>query len=433
VNISSSGVAFELAPAEILRSGQILESVSVVLDDVETYSGRARVINQRDQEGKTIVGVAFLDQYLPPGKLDSASRLAAALREAGQRLHDAQHLLAAGVDDTVKGFVADFRLLLTTLKGALDGAVTQTDSQDHEEEVLRWVEQRAGGQFQDYIRRMQVLPRPIVDDWGEAVREYLKRHLQELLLPAPIYRQAYFKPLGYAGDYVTMNIVYSNHYFGESTYAKFLNRMFCDVASARAIIARRAYLREQIERVAEGHGRSRARIMAVAAGPAREVQDYLTTASPGRPVEFTLLDQDPRALSFAHATLRPLAARFGERLTIRCINGAVKHLVREPERFADLGGQDLIYAAGLFDYLRQDAAERLTANLYSLLAPGGALAIGNLSPACSSLAFLEYLVDWPIISRTDAELTALGTPLSPTALRIDREASGVNPFLVLTR
>jgi len=110
----------------------------------------------------------------------------------------------------------------------------------------------------------------------------------------------------------------------------------------------------------------------------------------------------------------------------------VKQLVREPARFRALNGQHLIYTAGLFDYLRTEAAASLLKTLFGLLAPGGILVVGNLSPRCDSQGFLENLVDWHMIYRTDEELEALSDGI-PSAPSIEREPTGVNSFLVLRR
>jgi SAM-dependent methyltransferase len=433
VNISSSGAAFVLPGGEVLRNGQVIESFEALLDAMLVYSGRVHVVNQREADGVVIVGVAFVDEYVAPTKLDSASKAALAVRDVARRLEDLDRVVSGPVDEWVKSLTADFAILLGGLRVALDAGVPKNAAADVEDSVVKFVESQVGGRFHEFIRRMNDIPKRVHPEGAAACRDYMKRHLEELLLPAPIYRESYYKPLGYAGDYVTMNIAYTNHYQGDSAYAKFINRMFCDLMISRAAISRVPFLKKWISSVVEGRDSSHTRILSVASGPAREIQDYLTESGPRSGLEFTLFDQDPKALTFAQSALAPLALRFADRMTIRYLNGAVKHLVKDPARYAELGGQDLVYTAGLFDYLRSDVATRLMKNLFDLLAPGGRLVVGNLSPACDSQGFLETLVDWQIIYRTDEELVDLAKTCPAKSLRVEAEATGVNRFLVVER
>lgn len=77
----------------------------------------------------------------------------------------------------------------------------------------------------------------------------------------------------------------------------------------------------------------------------------------------------------------------------------------------DLADQkfDLIYSAGLYDYLRYGGAKKLTKNLFDLLNPAGTLIVGNFSPANPlDLRFpMEYLYDWMLIYRDESEMYRL--------------------------
>jgi extracellular factor (EF) 3-hydroxypalmitic acid methyl ester biosynthesis protein len=296
---------------------------------------------------------------------------------------------------------------------------------------VKELEPRLGPPFHRFIRLLNQVPVQIPAGRIVQVRRRLKDLLLDLLLPAPIYRQSLLKPLGYAGDYVTMNIAYTDHYQGETAYAKYLNRMFCDLAVSRAAISRLDYLRQWIGFTVHDNRSARTRILSVACGPAREVRDYLSSTALKREVVFSLADQDVRALAFAQAELAPYAGP-GRPARVEAVNAAVKHLIREPVRFTHLAGQNLIYAAGLLDYMPPDAARALLRALFGLLAPGGALVASNLSPCCDSRGFLESLVDWEMIYRTDDELLSLAAGL-PGAATLEREATGVNSFLVLRR
>lgn len=104
---------------------------------------------------------------------------------------------------------------------------------------------------------------------------------------------------------------------------------------------------------------------------------------------------------------------------------------------------DLIYSAGLYDYIltfddKRKGAMALTTNLFHLLKPGGRLLIGNFSPNNPlDLRFaMEYLYDWVLIYRDEKEMYRLadGIPASDIAeITLLEEPLGINYFLKIVK
>ena len=65
---------------------------------------------------------------------------------------------------------------------------------------------------------------------------------------------------------------------------------------------------------------------------------------------------------------------------------------------------DLIYATGLYDYLLDRVAQKLTRTLFRRLEPGGSLLIANFLPDIHSDGYMEAFMDWWLIFRSEAEL-----------------------------
>ena len=59
---------------------------------------------------------------------------------------------------------------------------------------------------------------------------------------------------------------------------------------------------------------------------------------------------------------------------------------------------------GLFDYLTPPVARAVLARLLDLLAPGGALVVGNFHVANRSRVYMDYWMDWPLYYRSEADL-----------------------------
>ena len=142
--------------------------------------------------------------------------------------------------------------------------------------------------------------------------------------------------------------------------------------------------------------------------------------------EITLLDQDATALAHAHDRIHALAAEAGIEVTLRCLRTSIKTVIAEgPD-----GSYDLIYSAGLFDYLGDRTVRRAGARLVAALAQGGSAVIGNFNVANPTRPFMELLLDWPLHHRTPTELLDLFGDLG-SRVTVEQETTGINLFAVI--
>jgi len=65
---------------------------------------------------------------------------------------------------------------------------------------------------------------------------------------------------------------------------------------------------------------------------------------------------------------------------------------------------DLVYAAGLYDYLSQPLATRLTKTMFDMLRPGGKLQVANFVPDHPEVGYMETFMQWSLIYRTESQL-----------------------------
>jgi hypothetical protein len=182
------------------------------------------------------------------------------------------------------------------------------------------------------------------------------------------------------------------------------------------------------------------RIVSLASGPAFEICKFIRkTEAIAHPVEFILVDQDADALAFAKEQLRgALAEKDASEFQVKvtCVHIAIKQMLRpEFAEHADhlkrvLGGADLVYSAGLFDYLRDSFAGTLLFLMFTLLAPGGELFIGNATNT-AQMWMLDYVVSWHLIFREEAGLLKLVTGLKDHAASIGAEEDPTGTCLFL--
>ena len=114
------------------------------------------------------------------------------------------------------------------------------------------------------------------------------------------------------------------------------------------------------------------------------------------------------------------------------VSESVTHLLRNPRKY---GTFDLIYAGGLYDYLSDVFARRLTDSLLTALRPGGRLLIGNFAPGLVETGFMEAFMDWFLIYRTTAQVQAIADGLTGDVAdcEIVADDDGQVVYLMLTK
>jgi extracellular factor (EF) 3-hydroxypalmitic acid methyl ester biosynthesis protein len=269
----------------------------------------------------------------------------------------------------------------------------------------------------------------------QGLREYSRRNLHEFLLQAPAARRAYQKPFGYPGDYEVMRFLYERPFEGTTLFAKTMSLAMDEMAAGKAVRFRKDLIKNRLRSRLEKHPRT-LRVLAIAGGPAQELCELLTEVPElPAPLEVVVFDQDKAALAYAYRRLQPLTeGRGGAPVKILYLHESIKRLLRDRALFDEFGSFDLIYSAGLFDYLRIASSVQLARDFFGRLAPGGELLISNMVPENPSRWYMEHHLDWYLLYRSRAEMLEVGARACADArLQILEEESGVNPFLEMSR
>jgi Methyltransferase domain len=248
---------------------------------------------------------------------------------------------------------------------------------------------------------------------------------------SPVAARCFHKPLGYAGDFEMMNMVYRNESLGDTLFGRSLSRVVLDSEAGQAVRHRAPYLAGKITAAVSRRAPGRpVRILSVAAGPAMELQLLLredATLLRAGQTEIALLDQDAGALSHAREQIHALAGQAAVPVTLNCLNTSIRKVITDGLE----GSYDLIYSAGLFDYLRDRTARAAAARLVAALAPGGQAVIGNFAAANPTRPLMELFLDWPLHHRSADDLRRIFAGLG-TGMAVEQEATGVNLFAVLS-
>lgn len=245
----------------------------------------------------------------------------------------------------------------------------------------------------------------------------------------------YRKPFGYCGDYLMMNYIYDyygdDRYLGESSYEKLINNYTCNIPFSSSNIRRKEFLKEKILEIIKR--KDEAKITSVGCGPARELVELLNENRIKKPVFFKCLDFEEKALEYLKSEIKEIPKTKKEFLTIQYIHKNIIDIVVNRKIKEEINNQDLIYVAGVFDYLGTHFCARLTKQLFQLLDKNGILIICNASQEnITHRAYYEMLGEWNMHHRTKKEMLEWTKGLRESYKIIFEESKGCNNYLFLT-
>jgi hypothetical protein len=254
---------------------------------------------------------------------------------------------------------------------------------------------------------------PLDKETYQQYRLFYQQKLLPYLGEPEVNRHIYRKPLGYAGDFITMNYIYDGYdkFVGENSFEKLINNLTCSIPVSLSNIERKSFLKTALlEMIAERKGK--AKITGIASGSAREVLELIREGKVPVTTEISLLDFELQALNYVQTDLDKIPQ--SALPPIKLIRENVVNLIRKPAVREKISGRDLIYAFGIYDYLGEVIARKLTAALFSCLQPGGKLIICNASVDKTDFrAYFEFLGEWEMIYRRKEEMLGWVEPLKP--------------------
>ena len=360
--------------------------------------------------------------------------------DTAQRVIELQHEYVQGNSDVpveVKAQVyeiADWLEHLMSQICEIEENIKHTNHQsvlDYEETVIGMVASYMAKVFPDVLNQFS----RVIGDLKEQPRrqsiDFLRRKLNHLIYQAPFAERVYTKPLGYAGDYEMMNLIYKQENIGKSLFARCLQRYYIDEPAAQAVRNRADYLIGVINReLAQASTNRPFRMLSVACGPAMEWQRLLPQfGALDIQVDVDLLDQDKQALLSTQNRLRQLRSKYPAPVNFQFMHKAIKNIIVRGTEYKEY---DLVYSAGLFDYLTDPVAFMAAEQLFKSVRPGGKLVIGNFNVGNPTQVVMDFALDWELIYRSEQDLLNLFEKLGGN-LMVEREPLDINLFCVITK
>ena len=342
------------------------------------------------------------------------------------------------VSQDYKVAVADQQTFLTDLRGWLDQveleirAAPPADQPRLENEIQQSLRAPVIATLNSLFEKFEVVSDQIPPDLETAHHAFARRQLHSFWLTAPFMHRTFTKPMGYAGDYEMMNMIVRNGMEGDSLFARLINAYLLDQPPCRAVRNRVGFLETKISAEVSRVVRSgqKAKIFAIACGPAWEASNFIAHHPLADHAEFHLLDFSEPTLHHTEKKIAGIKQQNHRRTPVKFIKNSVQNLLRARGKARSQPEYDLIYCSGLYDYLSDSVCKALNSHLFDLLKPGGFLVVGNFATNTPGQNLMEHLMDWFLIYRNGRQVAALSPEQAAADDCVVRaEPTGANIFL----
>ncbi len=438
MRLNRNAVVFEVYnPYSIVQLSEVLSDLRIRRGDRAIYTGRAVVTNLVSTGLLLIVSASLVDPWsdlidLSPGPQlrDEVQGFVADWSLGNQRLRPNYQLCVSNI----RNFLEELSRWLE--HGETVAGISEPGTPpDLVSEFVGDVESMVSPTMDELFAKFEDEAKQVSDEELAIHKAFARREVHPLTMCAPFMHRTYTKPLGYAGDYEMVNMIMDDPWKGQNTYAKVVNSLLLRSDTAQAhrnrIEKLAEYLTIEARRVNE-LGRP-LRVLNVGCGPAAEVRRFIEDSWLSDRTEIELLDFNQQTLEFAQARITEVIRRQRRRTAITYTHRSVHELLKQAtgRNSSAEPAYDLVYCAGLFDYLNDRICGRLLRLFHSWTLPGGLVVATNVHPRHPVRGFLEHLQEWYLVLRDEGQMRQLVPGLGRQ--RVCSEATGVNVFLEIRK
>jgi SAM-dependent methyltransferase len=227
------------------------------------------------------------------------------------------------------------------------------------------------------------------------------------------------KPYGYAGDFEMIDRIYQYSLTANPRTRRW-DEYFQSRGACEAVRNRKEYFLKLLASERRRLG-DEFRVLNVGSGPARDVLEFFHGPGSGSEITFDCVDMDANAIEYARS------------LCVGVANQVAFHRANI-FKWRTSASYELVWSAGLFDYLDDNAFVALIRHMSSFLSKSGRLVIGNFSPENPTRDYMEF-GEWNLKHRSKEELLHLAESCALQGFDhwIEEEPRKINLFLNLQK
>ncbi len=427
LHLTRNIVVFEVYnPYSIVQMSEVLQDMKIVRGEQTIYSGKAVISNLVATGLMLIVSATPVDAWSDLAGLEPGKGLREEVGSFVKNWDSANHLR-----DSYQLAVSNLRNFLGDLARWLDQVqvfahVPANESEALWREYLEEVREPLTPKITDLFFAFEREAAQVATEESNIHRAFCRRELHPLTLCSPFVHRSFTKPLGYAGDYMMVNMMLDAPLEGANLYAKIVNS-WCLGQGAPAAHRNRidmlvAHLVAESKRLKDAG--KRLRVMNIGCGPAVEIQRFVRESPLCENCDFTLMDFNEETIAYADARIKAALRESGRHSNVTFVQKSVDDLLKE---VAGLRGEqirelyDYVYCAGLFDYLSDRTCKKLMKHFFNWVTPGGLVVSTNVHASNPVRFFMEHIMEWHLIYRDEARMMhALVDGAGSCGLDLDR-------------
>lgn len=425
-------------PYSIVQLSEVLHELTIRRGERKIYRGRAVVNNLVNTGLMLIVSAALVDPWTDLQDIIGSGQN---LRQEAERFVS-DWSASSKVRSGYQLVVGEVQSLFSDLSRWLDqldiaGRVPNRQrepslSDEYFSELLEPITSEAARLFGAFEEEASL----VANDTVAQHKSYAQKCLHPLIMRSPFPFRAFVKPLGYAGDYEMVNMMLRDPREGPTTYAEVVNTLYLRAGPAQA---HRNRIKMLVDLLVSATERARVRdrplrVLNVGCGPAVELENYIVSEDLYPDTYINLIDFNQETLDYTKERIANAVRTAKVRPSIDYTHLSVHELLRGAatnEQPAVGSGYDLVYCAGLFDYLSDRVCSRLLRLFYRLAAADGVVAATNVHPRNSALYLMEHILDWFLIYRDEQAMSGLAKGMGKQQVYCDE--TGINVFLRIER
>lgn len=435
--LSRRNIVFEIYnPFSPVQTSEVLSDLKVRRGKNLVYQGDAVVTGVVTTSILVVVSATLVNQW---SAIDTIISDPAGLgSEVGRFVEEWERVNKLDPNYQLK--VADLRSFLSDLSFWLDqvdlanegepGAGNSMLDNERFEEIKAPVMPRITQLFLE----LEKACRQLDADEVENHKQLAQRDLLPLMMASPFFNRVYSKPLGYAGDYEMVNMMFRKERGGKTTYGQIINDWLLNGGPPEAH-RNRIYMLEKMlsKAAADAAAENReVRVLNVGCGPVQELQLFFANNKEAKRFSFDLLDFNAETLAYAKNQIEAITDGQDDPPKVTYILKTVQELLRQAIELPEAAKTyDIIYCAGLFDYLSDRVCTKLVRLFYQWCEPGGRVIVTNVHSSNPVKGLMEHVMEWHLVLRDEADMERLAPDLGP--LKIYTDETGINVFLEIDK